>query len=291
MCLLCVAEPGKTPTRQQLLNAADNNPHGYGFAFHLESTILTGRGMDAEEVIDRFLRIREVHPNSWAMFHARYTTHGATNKGNCHPFRIGGSDKLVLAHNGILPIDVPHGDNRSDTRIFAEDFLPDLGIEALDDPEMFEQMERWMGGSKVVVFSADPRTEYKVYFLNGDLGHEVDGIWWSNDGHKYSWSDIYSIKNKSKYSYDYHTQTESVMPDEMYEIEQMSCDLCRSPLSMREFEANSCINCNSCLDCFEDIADCLCYHSRGKGVTERDYYNDRYAYSGGSLYNFDQWGE
>ena len=147
MCLLCVMEPGSIPTRQQLKNAADSNPHGYGYAFLTEDRIITGRGMDADEVIDRFLRIREGFPNTWAMFHARYTTHGATDKANCHPFRVGGSPDIVIGHNGILPVDVPKHEDRSDTRIFAEDILPDL-VEWLDDPHGWQMLEDFAGSSK-----------------------------------------------------------------------------------------------------------------------------------------------
>ena len=261
MCLLCVAEPGQTPSREHLLNAASSNPHGFGYAFHLGSTILTGRGMDAEEVVDRFMRLRSIHTDVWAMFHARFTTHGETSKANCHPFRVGGSDKVVLAHNGILPLEPAPGDKRSDTRLFADDFLPALGIEALDDEDTFDQLERWMGGSKVVVFSADERTEYGVYFLNQHLGHWKDGIWWSNNSYETSWYDNYRTKKGVTCSYDYHTQTETVYPSEMYEIEgQLECPVCLNVLSDREAEANSCLHCSSCLDCFSDIADCMCYH-------------------------------
>lgn len=269
MCLLCVAEPGQTPSREHLLNAADSNPHGFGYAFHLGSTILTGRGMDAEEVVDRFMRLRSIHTDVWAMFHARFTTHGETSKANCHPFRVGGSDKVVLAHNGILPLEPTHGDKRSDTRLFADEFLPALGLEALDDEDMFAQLERWMGGSKVVVFSADERTEYGVYFLNQHLGHWDDGIWWSNDSYKSSWYDRYRIGSGAACSYDYQTATETVYPSDMYEIEDpYECPVCKNELSWREAEANSCLHCSSCLDCFEDIADCLCYH--GGSMSKRD---------------------
>lgn len=265
MCLLCVFEPNVTPTRQQLMNAARQNPHGYGYAFLTEDRILTGRGMDADEVIDRFLRIREGFPNTYAMFHARYTTHGSTNKSNCHPFRVGGDPNIVLGHNGILPVDVPKGDDRSDTRLFAEDILPEF-IEWLDDPDGFDQLEDWAGGSKLAIFSLDPRLKHGVYIVNEQLGHWDNGAWWSNHSYKgYSFSSPSSSYYRSHYKKWWDDEDDT--PAESCGSEMtlwwkrqsdQSCIYCGSSLGDDEWEYGFCDNCKSCLECAQDIIDCEC---------------------------------
>ena len=249
------------------MTAAQNNPHGYGYAFMTHDKIITGRGMDAEEVIDRFLRIREGFPDTWAMFHARYTTHGATDKSNCHPFRVGGDQNIVLAHNGILPIDVPKYEDRSDTRIFAEDMLPDY-LDWLDDPDGWDMLESWAGGSKVAIFSLDPRLESNIYIINEAYGHWTDGIWWSNDGYKPSkWSvgrwgrGLWEADDDSLGAYTssgYYNKTEWWKKQS-----DQSCIYCNNSLTDNEWEWGYCDLCKSCLECAQDIVDCECWsHKR-----------------------------
>jgi hypothetical protein len=124
MCLLVVASPNSTPRKKDLECASCNNPHGFGFAVVTPNGIVTGRGMSSKKVIKQFLEVRKQYPESYAMYHARYATHGVKNEDNCHPFKVPSQFDTYLAHNGILDIDIKAGDRRSDTRIFAEDTLP-----------------------------------------------------------------------------------------------------------------------------------------------------------------------
>lgn len=268
MCLLCVLEPNSTPTKEQLMNSAESNPHGYGYAFLTDDKIITGRGMDAEEMVDRFLRIRSGMPDTWAMFHARYTTHGASTKGNCHPFRVGGDEMTVLAHNGILPIDVPKGDKRSDTRIFAEEYLPSLGLEVLDDPEWRAYLSEWMSGSKVAVFSLDPKLEANIYILNEHLGHWKDGVWWSNSSYEKS---FYRPRWSMAWEDDWKEYTRSKSSDdealEQYWRDQAICNVCLDQLSDAEAQYDYCKGCFMCLECYSDLDACMCYRPSGVAPT------------------------
>jgi hypothetical protein len=99
MCLLAVCEPGSTPKRKDLECASCNNPHGFGYAVIANGEIITGRGMSAKKVISEFLSVRKQYPNGYAMFHARFATHGVKNVENCHPFPVGGS-KLISRTTG-----------------------------------------------------------------------------------------------------------------------------------------------------------------------------------------------
>jgi glutamine amidotransferase len=186
MCLLVVASPNSTPKKKDLECASCNNPHGFGFAIITPKGIVTGRGMSAKKVIKEFLEVRKEFPSGYAMFHARFATHGVKNEENCHPFKVPSLEDTYLAHNGILDIKIAAGDKRSDTRIFAEDTLPAMGgVAALDDDHVWAMVSKWSLGSKIVVFTLDPAAASQCYIVNEDAGHwDNDGMWWSNSTYK-----------------------------------------------------------------------------------------------------------
>lgn len=244
MCLLVVSSPNSTPRKKDLENASCNNPHGFGYAVIAGNKIITGKGMSSKKMIKEFLEVRKKYPNSYAMYHARFATHGIKNDENCHPFKVGGSDLTYLAHNGILPVDIPANDMRSDTRIFAEDILPSMGgITALDNTNLYRMIEGWASGSKIAVFTLDPVAEYDCYIINEDLGHwDNAGNWWSNDGYKAdTWSKYFK-------HYDY-TDTST----------EYSCMMCANDIT-EDDNPYYCENCGSCFDCSMIVNDgCLCW--------------------------------
>ena len=179
MCLLVVCKPNSTPSRQDLHNGACSNPHGYGFAIVADGRIITERSMSAKKSIRRFLQLREQYPNGYAVWHARYATHGVKNEQNCHPFQVGDDPQTYLAHNGVLDTFIADGDKRSDTRVFAEDTLPKLGgVSALNDENIYRMIESWATGSKIAVLSVNPVAEYQLYLINEKSGTWDDnGVW------------------------------------------------------------------------------------------------------------------
>ena len=151
MCLLVVCNPNSTPSKDDLKMGACKNPHGFGFAIDTGDGIISERSMSAKKSIARFLELREQYPNGYAMWHARYATHGVKNELNCHPFKVVGKYDTYLAHNGVLDIHIPKDDKRSDTRIMAEELLPRLGgVSALDDDYVYDMISSWASGNKVV---------------------------------------------------------------------------------------------------------------------------------------------
>jgi hypothetical protein len=253
MCLLMVAQPGATPSESYLKCACHNNPDGFGYAIHTGDKIVTSRGMNWSIVVDDYYAALEKYPNSWSMFHARLATHGAEVKANCHPFRVGGSERLVLAHNGILPLTLPKHERRSDTKYFAEVILPRWSKRAghistiLDDEENFAEIGKWAKGNKLAIFSTFRRLKKPVYIVNEELGSWDDGIWWSNSSHKdvYRWHYTETVK-----SVDGTTQ------ESMFEYE---CLLCRNFVDSEMERDGYCYTCQACLDCFEEVSNCLCY--------------------------------
>jgi glutamine amidotransferase len=266
MCLLMVAKPNAMPSDDALVCACANNPDGFGYAVHTGKTIITGRGMNHNDVIDRFLTTREKHMNGWAMFHARMTTHGETVKENCHPFRVGGSPDTILAHNGILSnVKIPAGDKRSDTRVFAEDLLP-ARLNILDHKKKFKKLEKWAGGSKVAVFTTDRRLNKAVYIINEKLGSwDDDGLWWSNSSYKQSyyitptygrtgsWVPSYDIaKGDGKYVLDGQDLTEFVE-------EGLACSYCGHFFAETDYYHGYCQTCWVCMECQDFEESCMCY--------------------------------
>lgn len=197
MCILMYFGPDAFPTREQLQNAVNNNPDGFGWAIVTfgDEGIVTGHTMDAGEAIEGFLRDRAMYPGESAIFHARIATHGSTSLDNCHPFEVkhrfmkgkghsAVSGEMILAHNGMLSCGPGKGDDRSDTRILADDIMM-RRFPHLDSAKTRRRFEEWMGGSKVVVLTTDPAYRQQSYVFNSKLGHWLtdengNTLWYSN---------------------------------------------------------------------------------------------------------------
>jgi glutamine amidotransferase len=222
--------------------------------------------MSAKKSISRFLELREQYPNGYAMWHARYATHGVKNELNCHPFKVVGEHDTYLAHNGVLDILIPKDDKRSDTRILAEELLPRLGgVSALDDDYLYDMMSSWASGSKVAVMTNDPSAKYKMYIINENAGSWDDnGIWWSNNSHKptptYDYKDsVYDIVVADKH-----------FEPTAYEDNKFECPNCNALIDLWESELY-CLMCECCFDCSAQFLDCLCYNPNAKSMIRDEY--------------------
>jgi hypothetical protein len=270
MCMLCVVPPNVLPSRDKLTYSAINNPDGFGFAIVIssEKRILVEHTMDADEAVNRFLELRAKYPDDYALWHARYATHGTVNLPNCHPFYVV-DDKTVLAHNGVLPIDIPAGDKRSDTRIFTEDILAQMGgVKALDNPHMYNMIEEYTSGSKLCVLTVDPRADYQMYLIHSDKGSEDESkVWWSNDScnadYGYArWTASKSYGSFFPYAYDLSADTEGVFP----------CVACNSYLDEDRLNQDAiCPMCHVCQWCDMTADGCLCYKKSSKVLEDNAY--------------------
>jgi glutamine amidotransferase len=266
MCLLVVCEPNSTPKASDLHAGACSNPHGYGFAIVADGQIISERSMSAKKSIARFIELREQYPSGYAMWHARYATHGVKNEQNCHPFMVGGSDLTYLAHNGMLDVSIEHGDRRSDTRVFAEDVLPKIGgVSALDDDTIWTMISKWASGNKIAVLTLDPSAKHVFYLINENLGTwDDEGVWWSNASHKRTVPKTYytaplsvavgSIRTDDDLAYQY------ALADYMGDDARIDvCPMCEQ-LTDLDVEPDYCMSCEMCFDCEVAKTDCLCYN-------------------------------
>ena len=182
MCLLSCYLPGARGDRAALECAARRNPDGFGWAMIAGDEIVTYRTLDPVEGVESFLEFRELYLDGHALWHSRLTTHGTTSLDNVHPFIVGNDERVVAAHNGVLPLDPTDG--RSDTRVFAEDMM---SAHYLDDSTVMEWVGGWAGRSKLAFLSVHPATRASLYIVNEHLGHwssDARGVWYSNDSYR-----------------------------------------------------------------------------------------------------------
>ena len=242
MCLLAYFAPGAEIDERDLFTACANNPDGFGWATLLGGDISVRKSMDAYEAVDSFLSARDLHPESHALFHARYATDGEVSTYNVHPFYVGNGKTSVLAHNGVLPWRPQRGARKSDTRLFAER-LSARSVRKLDRPTVRESLGQSIRGSKLVILTTKPAAATPVYIINEQDGHWEDSTWWSN--HSYC---QYTIARPSM------SMGASTLWGER------ECPVCRHELSPDDIDVfRACSVCWACLDCEQDFAECLCY--------------------------------
>jgi glutamine amidotransferase len=217
--------------------------------------------MNADTSINRFIEMRGKYPEGYAMWHARFATHGTTTVDNCHPFKVGNDSHTYLAHNGILPIVEPQGDSRSDTRIFAEDLLPTIGgVASLDNMQVQNLIEDFTTGSKVCILTVHPDAKYQCYLFHEEKGWRDDSnVWWSNDScylaKPYSYKSANDNKWFSAKPLDFITHKEDTYFD---------CKVCNFVVSEDELIESGlgddyCPSCSSCYQCYAQMSDDLCY--------------------------------
>jgi len=204
---------GKVASKQSLENASWYNDDGFGWAIRGDGKILVGKNMNFDNAYEEFMDVRSTNKGD-ALFHLRITTQGATDLTNCHPFYVGKDQLSVVAHNGMLPVDVPSGDNRSDTRMFAEKLLPQRGgITFLNGDGGITKLSKWAEGSKLVFLTVNPASKWRYVIINSEDGHwgkdADDGVWFSNGSYKYT-RPTYSTKLWS--GWDYGHQSTYVNP-------------------------------------------------------------------------------
>lgn len=258
MCLLTFFPADVQPNVDALHNGSITNDDGHGWAIAAGDQLLWGKGMNAVDVIEQFAIARSKNPHGPAIFHSRYTTHGETNVENCHPFFVGGDERTVLAHNGILPSNVQprKKDKRSDTRIAAEWYIPRV----LGSPRYRRnrlKVEKWMGGyNKIAILTVNPRYKEQAYLLNEAAGIWDDGIWYSNDAYlpwRYSYTPPCAPKGARR-PFWWEDEDEKVDVDLAYPLAE--CRICDAIIHADE---DVCPYCNCCLDCNQDERECFCY--------------------------------
>lgn len=280
MCILSYLPAGIPVDEDGLWNGGINNPDGHGWALVADNRILVGKSLSLSQALDDFAAARKAHPNGDALFHSRWATHGSVSTANVHPFYVGGSKRTVVAHNGILPASAhpSKGDDRSDTRLFADEILS-TRYRRLDKVRAMHALTQWIGSyNKLVILTVDDRYRHNAYVVNEDRGQWDDqtGIWHSNGDylglpawwHRYNTSASTlggkTSTGKGKYA-GYSGDAVGALTGDYASDDSPLCLICNYG------EVNAvgfCRDCGTCQDCFEVVADCMCYWQGAK--TEAD---------------------
>lgn len=183
MCLAIFKPTGNDISIDNLKRGWEANDDGAGFCYiDNAGEIVIEKFMTWEEFEQAYVPAVEAYGDcSPFLIHFRITSKGTTSIDNCHPFRV--SDDMAIIHNGTISnIDIDKLDKRSDTRIFAEEYLPNIGEAILDNIYLFEVTEGFLGYSKVCILH---RTR-GVFILNEEMGHwnDEDGCWYSNKSYE-----------------------------------------------------------------------------------------------------------
>jgi glutamine amidotransferase len=247
--MLTYLPPNTQPNADALANGAALNDDGHGFAIVAEGRIIVEHSMTGWALVEEFARVRACYPDGPALFHSRFATHGTLGLSNCHPFFVGGDECTVVAHNGVLPKKVrpKKGDYRCDTRVAAEDFLPQHAFGSWGTVKGRARLSRWLGGTnKLVILTVDRRYREQSYVLNEKLGVWDEGIWYSNQDYRES----IPVPANARPWLDTGADPYG------------TCPVCQSEYAM---DADGyCVVCGSCADCGEDIEFCFCYVPHGQ---------------------------
>ena len=183
MCLALFVPTTATVSISNLKRGWTSNDDGAGYCFvdeHGEIIIkkfMTWESFESAYVPDSIL----YGDNSPFLIHFRITSKGVTSIDNCHPFKV--NDDIAIIHNGTMSnITIESGDTRSDTKIFAEEYLANIGDAIVDNAYIFALAEGFIGYSKVCIL----HRKRGVFILNEKLGHwnADDGCWYSNESYK-----------------------------------------------------------------------------------------------------------
>ncbi len=204
MCLAIFKPENQKVLKHEMENAFDNNDDGAGFAYPQNGKVEIEKGFFKFE---DFWKAIQPHMDKPMVIHFRWTTHGLTNKDNCHPFRV--TDNLVMIHNGMInAVDITDKD-KSDTRTFVDDYVKPINK---GNPRFIyteygnRTLQACIGSSKLVFLNKKGES----VIVNESAGHWQDGVWYSNDSYKtikvrysnfsspyYSASHCYSTPKKS----------------------------------------------------------------------------------------------
>lgn len=254
MCMLSFYPPNVQPEKHELLNGADLNPDGHGYAIVTrQRTLLINKGMSGPDMVNAFVRDRKAHPEGPALFHSRIATSGRVDITGCHPFKVGQDNRTVLAHNGILF--KPKEAERSDTRIFAEDMLPRMG--SLDKGKTTRRVESFIGrGNKIVVLTVNPQRRQTSYLYNSSAGVWANsGAWHSNYDYEGNWWDDDAYVSGPFVGGAYRTGKPKAI---RYGFSVFKCEVCGAWDSVSTADS-VCEVCNACNDCKMHITQCMCY--------------------------------
>lgn len=206
MCVIIVKKPSIQIPFEKIDTACYVNNDGWGLSVLQDNNKLltfkqfNPKGNDPQEIYD----LMEKHKEHTQFLHLRYTTKGAKNIDNCHPFTLIDEDdyQLHLMHNGTLSFqkfDIP-GD-QSDTRAFCEQyaaptakaFYAIAGKDLMNNEPFIRMMDHFITSSWYFLLY-DNLGNYRVLGGTGawfdqdnkPLKDATDGNWWASNTYSFN---------------------------------------------------------------------------------------------------------
>lgn len=245
MCLAIYQPATKSIPEEHLREGFKNNPHGAGFMyFDDKGELHTYQSMHFDAFIDEYETAWALHgQHSPFAIHFRWATHGTQDISNVHPFRM--NKHVAVLHNGILPCKIVDK-SMSDTAAFVRDYLGNMPRNWQDNEFLFDMVEEYCRGSKLVIMTNDPEAEYCAYIVNEDAGHWHEGVWYSNASYA-------CAKPRGMVTYkSAEISAQTFEQDSLYDID--ACQMCGEEAVLDDV----CYNCESCQLCWMTESECNC---------------------------------
>lgn len=183
MCVIVVKDEGQHLRRETFRKLWDANPDGGGFSvIENDGTLTVVKSMFKKQLWREWRKAQERLGNPKMILHLRIATHGKVSIENVHPFEIPGQ-RAVLYHNGAsITCAIPYpGDERSDSRVFAEEILSRLPENWQDNEYLADMVEDAVGASnKLAIHSWSPDRGSEITILNREGWEEYEGLLMSN---------------------------------------------------------------------------------------------------------------
>lgn len=181
MCLLVHQPKGVTFDQNFLADVYSSNKDGLGIMFAENGTLRVFKTLpkNAEEFGDFYRAHAEGRECIW---HARMQTHGDIDFENCHPYRV--TDRVYLAHNGVLSSGNTNDTSKSDTWHFIRNVI----APAVEHDESIILDSDWQKFIGEMIGSSNKfglmTAEGDAVTINRAAGIEFNGAWLSNT---YAW--------------------------------------------------------------------------------------------------------
>lgn len=182
MCVIFSAPKGNQIPLEALQDGTYKNSDGWGVMWHDGNQLLHEKSPEADA--EAIYEITKKIPYQ-TVVHLRMTTHGHNSMDNTHPFEII-PNRLLMMHNGIVDVPVPHQSLKSDTRVLVDDYLkPLIGNKPgrIRNKGLKNFIQSLIGPSSNRLVFMDE--EGKLTYFNKSLGIEWKGLWASNT---YGWT-------------------------------------------------------------------------------------------------------
>lgn len=206
MCIIIQRDAGFEIPYEKFKTAVLNNPHGYGLSFPDDKGLSVFRNPEEPDPEALYRIINEELIDKNLLIHLRWTTVGATNMRNAHPFSVlerktDGID-LRMAHNGTLHQWSQRADtDESDTRSFVRGYVRPLfkrlikgmdSVDILNDDFCKKLLEDQLSSASVLSF-LDGEGNTLICNPEGNGGKQDEGWYYSNT---YSFNPDHRSKKK-----------------------------------------------------------------------------------------------